>query len=146
MRSSDWSSAVCSSDLFIAWSDHVIGARAAGGAAEYVRGYLKSTCQKGWQLANWLTHAKNATRADAALCLSATAHLVHELITLALKSKARSPEKCGRCGSFKINVTWRPDDEEYVASCELCGAEGRWQPSPEAQIGRAAGEERECKY
>src|SRR3546814_8373583 len=54
---------------FIAWSDHVIGARAAGGAAEYVRGYLKAICQKGWQLANWLTHAKNATRADAALCL-----------------------------------------------------------------------------
>src|SRR3546814_2860891 len=27
---------------FIAWSDHVIGARAAGGAAEYVRGYLKA--------------------------------------------------------------------------------------------------------
>src|SRR3546814_3742268 len=51
---------------FIAWSDHVIGARAAGGAAEYVRGYLKAICQKGWQLANWLTHAKNATRADAA--------------------------------------------------------------------------------
>src|SRR3546814_4098289 len=105
MRISDWSSDVCSSDLivaaglfddledptkkgdFIAWSDHVIGARAAGGAAEYVRGYLKAICQKGWQLANWLTHAKNATRADAALCLSATAHLVHELITLALKSK-----------------------------------------------------------
>src|SRR3546814_17885000 len=83
---------------FIAWSDHVIGARAAGGAAEYVRGYLKAICQKGWQLANWLTHAKNAKRADAALCLSATAHPVHELITLELKSKAQSPAKCGPCG------------------------------------------------
>src|SRR3546814_17350264 len=72
MRISDWSSDVCSSDLivaaglfddledptkkgdFIAWSDHVIGARAAGGAAEYVRGYLKAICQKGWQLATGL--------------------------------------------------------------------------------------------
>lgn len=117
---------------FVAWSDHVIGARAAGGAAEYVRGYLKATCQKGWQLANWLTHAKNATRADAALCLSATEHLIFELITLALKTLARSPEQCGRCRSFKINVTWRPKEEEYVALCEMCGAEGTWQPTQDA--------------
>ena len=31
---------------FIAWSDHVIGARAAGGAAEYVRGYLKQSAKR----------------------------------------------------------------------------------------------------
>lgn len=115
---------------FVAWSDHIIGAEAAGGAAEYVRGYLKSVCKKGWQLANWLTHASSASRADAELCLSATEHVVHELITLALKSRAKTPERCGRCGSFKISVTWRPDEEEYIATCERCGAEGRWQPSP----------------
>lgn len=110
---------------FVAWSDHIIGAKAAGGSAEYVRGYLKAICQKGWNLANWLTHAKNATRSDAELCLSATEHLIQELITLAVKSFARSPEQCGRCGSFKIKVTWRPEEEEYLALCEMCGAEGR---------------------
>lgn len=110
---------------FVAWSDHIIGAKAAGGSAEYVRGYLKAICQKGWNLANWLTHAKNATRSDAELCLSATEHLIQELITLAVKSFARSPEQCGRCGSFKIKVTWRPEEKEYLALCEMCGAEGR---------------------
>lgn len=113
---------------FVAWSDRVIGNRAAGGAAEYVRGYLKAICQKGWQLANWLTHAKSATRADAALCLSATEHLIHELITLALKSLAHAPEQCGRCGSYKVRVSWRPDEERYFALCEMCGAEGIWVP------------------
>lgn len=117
---------------FVAWSDHVIGNRAAGGSAEYVRGYLKSICKKGWQLANWLTHAKNATRGDAALCLSATEHLIYELIVLALKSLAHSPEQCGRCGSFKITVTWRSDQDEYVALCEMCQAEGKWQPAEAA--------------
>jgi hypothetical protein len=124
---------------FMAWADHVIGAKAAGGAAEYVRGYLKAVCQKGWQLANWLTHAGNATRADAALCLSATEHLIHELITLALKSKARSPIRCGRCGSFRISVAWRPEEQEHVALCDMCGAEGRWQPpEDDSQSGTAA--------
>ena len=103
---------------FVAWSDNVIGTRVGGATAEYARGYLKAICQKGWQLANWLTHANNATRADAALCLSATEHLIQELISLAVKSKAHSPEKCGRCGSLRIDVTWRPDEEEYVAVCE----------------------------
>lgn len=117
---------------FLAWSEHVIGARAAGREAEYVRGYLKSICRKGWQLANWLTHAKNATRADAELCLSATEHLTYELIKLGLKTLAQSPEQCGRCGSFKINVTWRPKEEEYVALCEMCGAEGRPQSTHDA--------------
>ncbi|QNA84455.1 hypothetical protein G4G27_10980 [Sphingomonas sp. So64.6b] len=113
---------------FTAWSDHVIGAKAAGGAAEYVRGYLKAICQKGWQLANWLTHAGNATRADAELALSATEHVLQELTGLALKSLARAPDRCGRCGSFDITVTWRPDEGEmgeYIAECGMCGAEGR---------------------
>lgn len=116
---------------FIAWSDHVIGFSAAGGSAEYVRGYLKAICKKGWQLANWLTHAKSASRADAALCLSATEHLVSELIALALKSKTRPNKQCGRCGSFKVKLILRPDHGDYVASCEICGAEGKWEPLPE---------------
>lgn len=124
---------------FIAWADHLIGQKAAGGAAEYVRGYLKAICQKGWQLANWLTHAKNATRADAALTLAATEHVVHELISLALKSQARTPDRCGRCGSYKITVTWRPDEGEmgeYVAQCDMCGAEGRKQLDPQPQASK----------
>lgn len=121
---------------FVAWSDHVVGASAAGASAEYVRGYLKAVCQKGWQLANWLTHAKNASRSDAKLCMSATEHLIDELIALSVKAKANSPERCGRCGSFKIKVTWRPDEEEYVATCDMCGAEAR-QPPSEVDEGRS---------
>jgi hypothetical protein len=111
---------------FPGWADQVIGARAAGGSAEYIRGYLKSVCQKGWQLANWLTHAKNATREDARLALSATEHIVDELTGLVLKALTGAPERCGKCGSHRISVTWRPDEGEageYVARCEVCGAE-----------------------
>lgn len=111
---------------FVAWSEQVIGARAAGGSAEFIRGYLKAVCQKGWQLVNWLTHAKNATRDDAAVTLSATEHIIDELTGLVLKALARAPERCGRCGSYHITVTWRPDEGEageYVASCDICSAE-----------------------
>lgn len=112
---------------FVAWSEQVIGTRAAGQSAEYVRGYLKAVCQKGWQLVNWVTHAKNATRDDAALALSATEHMVGELTGLVLKALTNAQEKCGRCGSYRITVTWRPDEGEsgeYVAACDVCGAVG----------------------
>lgn len=113
---------------FIAWSDYVIGTKVAGGTAEYVRGYLKGICQKGWQLANWLTHAKNATRSDAELCLCATEHLILQLIKLALKSLAHAPEKCSRCGSFKITVFWLDEEEKYISHCEVCGVDRELQP------------------
>lgn len=110
---------------FKAWAEHVIGSIAAGGSAEFVRGYLKSMANKGWELVNWLTHAKNATRHDAQLALSATEYIVDQLMMLALRSLANAPEKCGKCGSFKITATWRSDiaDEgEYVAQCDVCKA------------------------
>ncbi len=111
---------------FQAWAEQVIGARAAGASAEYVRGYLNAVCKKGWQLVNWLTHAKNATRDDARLALASTEGIVDELTMLVLRSLAHAPEQCGRCGSFKITVTWRPgegENGEYVAQCDVCGAQ-----------------------
>ena len=111
---------------FKAWAEHVIGSIAAGGSAEFVRGYLKATANKGWELVNWLTHAKNATRHDAQLALSATEYIVDQLMMLALRSLSDAPEQCGRCGSFKITVTWRPDvgeQGEYVAGCDVCNTE-----------------------
>lgn len=111
---------------FVAWSDHMIGAKAAGGSVEHIRGYLKAICQKGWALVNWLTHAKNATRHDASLALAATEHITDELTGLVLRSLSKAPERCGKCGSYRITVTWRPEEGEsgeYVAQCDVCGAE-----------------------
>jgi len=111
---------------FKGWAEHVIGLMAAGASAEFVRGYLKAMANKSWELVNWLTHAKNATRHDAQLALSATEIAVDQLMMLALRTLANAPEQCGKCGSFKITVTWRPDvgeEGEYVAECDVCSAE-----------------------
>jgi hypothetical protein len=111
---------------FVNWSDRMVGHVAAGGSAEHVRGYLKTSSAKAWQLVNWLTHAKNATRADAELALDATQHVVDNLTALALRAISAAPEQCGRCKSHKITVTFRPDhgeNGEYVAQCDACGAE-----------------------
>jgi hypothetical protein len=62
---------------FPAWNERIANAIAPGSSAEHIRGYLKTTAERAWRLVNWLTHANNATRNDADLALSATAHVIN---------------------------------------------------------------------
>jgi len=111
---------------FPAWNERIADAVAAGGHAEHVRGYLKTTAERAWRLANWLTHASNASRADAELALSGVAHVVGNYATWVLRQKVGAPERCERCKSYRLTVDWRPDlGGIYVPRCEACGAEKR---------------------
>ncbi len=111
---------------FPAWNERIANAIAPGGSIEHVRGYLKTTAERAWRLAHWLTHAANATRDDAHLTLEAASHVVNNYAFAVLKKKSNAPERCGRCKSYKITVDWRPDlgtSGLYVSRCEACGAE-----------------------
>ena len=111
---------------FLGWNERIANDVAPGSSAEHVRGYLKTTAERAWRLVNWLTHAANATRNDAALALSATSHVLNNYALSVLKRKIAAPERCGRCKSYRITVDWRPDLGKtglYVPRCEACGAE-----------------------
>ena len=111
---------------FKAWAERIANTVAAGGSAERVRSYLKRIADETWQLTNWLTHASNATRPDAMLALSSTENVVASFVPMVLRTKSHAPERCGRCGSYQIEVDWRPDigaTGSYIARCESCGAE-----------------------
>lgn len=113
---------------FVGWSDLVANHIAAGGSAEFTRGYLKNTADRAWRLVNWVTHARNATREDARLAVVATSHVVDIFALETLRQKVQPPERCLRCGSRKIETDWRPDlgrNGEYVVRCEACGAQAR---------------------
>lgn len=113
---------------FKAWADRIANAVAAGGSAERTRSYLKKIADETWQLANWLTHAGNATRPDAMLALAATENVIASFVPLVLRTKSDAPERCGRCGSYQIDVNWRPDigaTGSYIAQCKSCGAKAR---------------------
>jgi hypothetical protein len=111
---------------FLAWIEKIANTVAAGGSAEYIRGYLKTTAERAWRLVNWLTHANNATRNDAELSLSATSHVINNYASSVLKRKIAAPERCGRCNSYRITIDWRPElgpSGLYVPRCATCGAE-----------------------
>jgi hypothetical protein len=111
---------------FPAWNERIANSVAPGSSAEYIRGYLKTTAERAWRLANWLTHASNASRADAELALSAVGHVISNYAMWVLRKKVFAPERCERCKSYRITVDWRPDlGGIYVPRCEACGAEKR---------------------
>lgn len=117
---------------FPAWNDQFANLVAPGSSAEYVRGYLKTTGERAWRLAHWVTHAANATRDDARLAFEAVTHVIQNYAYAFLKLEADAPLQCGRCKSFKIEVEWKPELGKtgmYVAHCLSCGAHK--QPSKE---------------
>lgn len=130
---------------FVGWSDLVANQIAGGGSAEFIRGYLKNTADRAWRLVNWVTHARNATREDARLAVVATSHVVDIFALETLRQKVQPPEKCGRCGSRKLETDWRPDlgrNGDYVVRCEACGAEARKIKVRKPTVGGKAGKRR----
>lgn len=106
-----------------AWTDLIANRVAHGSSVEYVRHYLKTISKSGWQLATWVTHASNATRADAILALEATQHALAMFGTAVLRHAHGIPDRCPSCGSYQIGVRGQPDGDgsEAVPTCRSCG-------------------------
>lgn len=89
-----------------------------------VRTYMKALVDRTWDLCVWLQHNTNATPDDADLVLNATGHLLSSLGRLIHAQDHGEPERCPRCGSYRLD-----DDLEVVEHPEagflestICGA------------------------
>jgi hypothetical protein len=105
------------------WTELIAQHVAAGSSAEAVRHYLKTTAKSGWQLASWLTHSDNATKADAILTLDATHHALATLATAVIRHSHGIPDRCPTCGSYQIGLRGDPDADgsDSIAACRVCG-------------------------
>ena len=106
---------------FINWSSLIANAVARGGSAERVRQYLKALADSSWQLVSWLTHAKNATWADARLATEATQHVLSTLMTAVIRHERGVPQRCPRCSSYRLVSDFRSETFTEVTLCERCG-------------------------
>jgi hypothetical protein len=87
---------------FVLWGEHIANAVASGSSAAELRGYLKSLAKETWGYVQWLTHAKNAARADGAMAVEMVAHLL-SLFEQAIERKARGgPGRCPACHSYRV--------------------------------------------
>jgi hypothetical protein len=103
---------------FLNWTDLIANSLVGGDSATEVRAYLKSMAKTTWQLASWLTHARNAVRYDAEIALDATQNTIAAYGYARLRlSKGRQP-RCPKCRSYKV-----AESATEGLHCNSCGWE-----------------------
>jgi predicted RNA-binding Zn-ribbon protein involved in translation (DUF1610 family) len=114
---------------FIHWSEKIADHVAAGQGNDAVRAYLKNLARASWELAQWLTHAKNAVLMDAKLTTEGTGHTLYAFGLAIIRKEKGVPDRCPQCASYRITRDWRPEfgrEHEYVTRCEAC----EWEEVP----------------
>ena len=122
---------------FIHWSEYLANAVAGGASSDRIRAHLKEVARTTWELVGWLTHAKNATRSDGELAVSATLHVVTSFATALVRKERGAPERCPQCSSYRLTSDYRPElkrEPPYVTLCEACG----WEEAPPKRRAKAS--------
>lgn len=107
----------------VAWSDLLANALLPGSSHKDLRQLLKNTTKDAWQVANWLTHTRNATRSASSMvvhsCQTAVGHFIQAL-------EGGRAERVGRCPVCQSNDLRShfdagiPPDGDYYTSCGVC--------------------------
>lgn len=97
-----------------------------------VRSYLKALAEKTWDLTVWLQHNSNATPDDADVVLEATANVLTAFGRLLRRREQGEPERCPRCGSYRLDEDLEVVDEPEAGACSstVCGGCG-WRSDRE---------------
>ena len=106
---------------FVKWSELVAGHLASGHRNERIRGYLKALGKETWELVNWLTHAGNASKIDGTMAIDATHSVLEAFGTALIRHERRTPERCGRCNSLRLQLVYMPELDSDAAICQTCG-------------------------
>lgn len=106
-----------------AWLDLVAGHLCPGEPNKEMRGYLKATAEKTWQVVNWLTHHRNANRTSARIAFDAVASVVSHSAWLITRERADLTQLCPRCSSRDVRSYYDPaiePDGDYFERCRSC--------------------------
>lgn len=108
---------------FVGWSDVLMNELCPGGSRKELRQHLKNTAKETWQLANWLTHTRSATRTASSIAIHSCQTVVGHYIQILEGGRAEKIGECPICKSrdirshFDIGI---PPDGDYYTSCGVC--------------------------
>lgn len=108
---------------FTAWAELIAEWAAPGEEAKDIRRHLKQLAGTTWQLAGWLTHARNAVVTDAELVATATRHLLDSFAASVVRRESMRPDRCPKCSSYQLESIYTPEleqDPPYMLVCEAC--------------------------
>lgn len=117
----------------VAWSELIFNHYCPGSSNDKLRGYLKTTTDKTWQLANWLTHHRNASRTAALVAKHAVDTIVVHMADILTRERRDRTEQCPRCESRSVRTFFDPEiipDGAYFDDCPECD----WSSHPGHEI------------
>jgi hypothetical protein len=116
---------------FKGWTNVLISQLCRGRSNKILRQYLKTTADKTWELANSLTHDRNATETSASIAIHACDTIIGHFVQLVERDETDNVEKCPNCKSRHIRSHFDaslPPEGEYYTTCGSCG----WSSHPGA--------------
>ncbi len=108
---------------FIAWSDLLINELCGGASNKELRQHLKNIGKDAWQLANWLTHTRSATRTASSIVMGTCQMVIGHYIQMLDGPRSEVVGRCPVCQSrelrshFDISIA---QDGSYYSSCGVC--------------------------
>ena len=124
---------------YVHWSERIAGHVVPGPSLENVRSHLRLTAKSVWDLAGWLTHAKNATRVDAKIAVEATSHSLSVFLTAVLAAERKERVRCPICGSYRVLPDYDPEARQNTGRALRCDACGYGQPEKPVRRSRRPG-------
>ena len=113
-----------------AWSELLFNHYCPGDSNEKLRGYLKATTDKAWQLVNQLTHHRNANRTAALIAKRAVDTIVVHMANILTRDLwDDSTDQCPRCQSRAVRTFYDPaiaSDGGHFQHCREC----EWNSHP----------------
>jgi hypothetical protein len=113
------------------WSAFIADSVAPGARNSRLRAHMKQVAASTWDLVNWVTHDKNATRHTAGVAAEAASSVLALFGRASVRHFADVPDRCPKCGSYRLYPDWRSDEDAYYTLCEACGWETRRDPTPQ---------------
>jgi len=114
---------------FVGWTELLMNELCPGGGNKDLRQHLKNTSKESWQLANWLTHTRSATRTASSIAKHSCQMTIGHFIQILEGGRSDKIGKCPVCKSSNIRTHFDisiPPDGSYYSSCGVC----EWNDHP----------------
>ncbi|MDO9452838.1 MAG: hypothetical protein Q7J29_08245 [Stagnimonas sp.] len=108
---------------FVGWSELLMNELCAGGSNKELRQHLKNTAKESWQLANWLTHTRSATKTASSIAKNSCQNIIGHYIQILEGGRSDKIGTCPVCKSSDIRTHFDiaiPPDGSYYSSCGVC--------------------------
>jgi len=108
---------------FNGWIEILMNLLCAGGTNKELRQHLKNTAKETWQLVNWLTHARSASKTASSIAIHACQTIIGHLIQILERNRTDKIEECPVCRSRDVRTHYDiliPPSGKYYESCGVC--------------------------